>query len=78
MRNLEDRKRIREKEAEDDALDRKKENEELAELERKRIEMERLKEELRRRDEEIKERMKLKKFIEMQEEMERKQQETEQ
>lgn len=37
MRNLEDRKRHREKEAEDDANDRKKENEELAELERKRI-----------------------------------------
>lgn len=38
MRNLEDRKRIREREAEDDLQDRKKENEELAELERKRQE----------------------------------------
>jgi IS5 family transposase len=65
MRNLEDRKRIRERETEDDILDCKKENEEIAELERKRIEQERLKEERRRRDEEIKERMKLKKFIEM-------------
>jgi hypothetical protein len=36
-----------------------------------------MKEEKRRRDEEIRERMKLKKFIEMQEEMERKQQESE-
>lgn len=78
MRNIEDRKRIREKEAEDDALDKKKENEELAELERKRVELERQREVQRRRDEEIKERMKLKKFIEMQEEMERKQQENDQ
>ena len=38
LRNLEDRKRIREKETEEDAQDRKKENEELAELERRRIE----------------------------------------
>jgi hypothetical protein len=38
MRNLDDRKRLREKEAEDDVQDRKKENEELADLERKRIE----------------------------------------
>jgi IS5 family transposase len=78
MRNLEERKRLREREAEDDVLDRKKENEELAELERKKVELERLKEERRRRDEEIRERMKLKKFIEMQEELERKQHESEQ
>jgi hypothetical protein len=49
----------------------------MAELERKRIEQERLKEERRRRDEEIRERIKLRKFIEMQEEMDRKQQESE-
>jgi len=44
----------------------------LAETARLRAEEERLADEKRRKEEEIKDRLKLKKFIEMQEEMERK------
>ena len=69
---MEERKRVRDREREDDAVDARLEQEELAAKERERIEQERIAEEKRKREEEIKERMKIKKFMEMQDEMERK------
>jgi len=68
---MEERKRIREREKEDDMADAKLEQEEFAAKERERLEKERLAEERRKREEEIKERMKIKKFMEMQDEMEK-------
>eukprot|EP00347_Sterkiella_histriomuscorum_P022680 403337558 len=72
-RYLEERKRIREKEREDDEADRKKEAEEMIELEKKRAEERRKQEEQKRREDEIRERLKLKRFMEL-EEMERQKQ----
>lgn len=68
---MEERKRIREREKEDDLADAKLEQEEFAAKERERLEKERLAEDRRKREEEIKERMKIKKFMEMQDEMEK-------
>jgi len=68
---MEERKRIREREKEDDLADAKLEQEEIAAKERERLEKERLAEDRRKREEEIKERMKIKKFMEMQDEMEK-------
>jgi hypothetical protein len=62
-----------EKEREDDEADIKKEQEEHAQLERQRVEERRKEEEKRKREEEIIERLKFKRFMEMQEEMERQQ-----
>jgi hypothetical protein len=67
----EERKRIRDREQEDDLVDARLEQEEYAAKERERLEKERAKEEKRKREEEIKERMKIKKFMEMQDEMEK-------
>jgi hypothetical protein len=61
----EERKRVRDREREDDLADAKLEQEELAAKERERLEKERVAEERRKREEEIKERMKIKKFMEM-------------
>lgn len=52
-------------------MDRAREHEEMAELERRRAEERRAEEEKRRREEEIRERLKLKRFMEMQEEIEK-------
>jgi len=65
QRIMEERKRVREREHEDDLADAKLEQEELAQKERERLEQERIAEEKRKREEEIKERMKIKKFMEM-------------
>ncbi|CDW73846.1 UNKNOWN [Stylonychia lemnae] len=67
QRYLEERKRIRDKEQEDDEADRKKEAEEMIELEKKRAEERRKQEEQRKREEEIRERLKLKRFMELEE-----------
>ena len=65
QRYMEDKRRIREREREEDAADAKVEKEELAVKERERQELLRIEEERRKREEDIKERMKLKKFLEM-------------
>lgn len=69
----EERKRVRDREREDDIADARLEQDEIAAKERQRMELERQAEEKRQREEEIKERMKIKKFMEMQDEMERQQ-----
>ena len=69
---MEERKRIRDREQEDDFADARLEQDELAAQERERLERERLAEEKRLREEEIKERMKIKKFMEMKDEIEKK------
>lgn len=71
QRLTEERKRVRDREQEDDLADAKLEQEELAAKERERAEKERIVEEKRKRDEEVKERLKIKKFMEMQDEMEK-------
>ena len=68
QRITEERKRIREREQEDDFADARLEQDELAALERQRLEQERIAEEKRKREEDIKERMKIQKFVEMKEE----------
>ena len=68
---MEERKRVREREKEDDLADARLEQEEIAAKERERLEQERIAEEKRKREEEMKERMKIKKFMEMRDEMER-------
>ena len=62
---MDEKKRLRDREREDDAADAKVEQEELAVRERQRLEEQRIEEEKHKREEEIKERMKLKKFMEM-------------
>ena len=71
QRQVAERRRVKEKERQEDEADKRLEQEELAEAARKQAEIERVAAEKRKRDEEIKERMKLKKFIEMREELER-------
>lgn len=66
----EERKRIREKEKQDDAADKKNEEDEIADLQKKKLQELKILEEKKKREEENRERMKLKRFMEMQEEFE--------
>lgn len=69
QRYQDERKRVRAREAKDDEIDRKLEEEELAEIQKKKLEELKKQEEQRKKDEEIRERLKLKRFMEMHEEI---------